>query len=80
MNEYVLLFQITIRKMPAVTRVGDADAAHCSGMSRAQGSPNVFCNGRPISRQGDKNTTHLKPGSPCHLTLLLLQVAVLLSK
>ena len=40
-KEYVPLFQITIRKMPAVTRVGDADAAHCSGMSRAQGSPNA---------------------------------------
>ena len=61
---YVPLFQIII-KMPAVTRVGDADAAHCSGMSRAQGSGNVFANGIPVSRQGDKNTTHLKPGSPC---------------
>ena len=64
-KEYVPSFQITIRKMPAVTRVGDADAAHCSGMSRAQGSGNVFANGIPVSRQGDKNTTHLKPGSPC---------------
>ena len=52
-------------KMPAVTRVGDADVAHCSGMSRAQGSGNVFANCKPISRQGDKNTTHLKPGNPC---------------
>ena len=51
---YVPLFQIII-KMPAVTRVGDADAAHCSGMSRAQGSGNVFANGIPVSRQGDKN-------------------------
>ena len=62
---YVPLFQIIINQMPAVTRVGDADVAHCSGMSRAQGSGNVFANGRPISRQGDKNTVHLKPGSPC---------------
>ena len=61
---YVPLFQ-TIINMPAVTRVGDADVAHCSGMSRAQGSSNVFANGRPISRQGDKNSIHLKPGSPC---------------
>ena len=61
---YVPLFQ-TIINMPAVTRVGDADVAHCSGMSRAQGSGNVFANGIPVSRQGDKNTTHLKPGSPC---------------
>ena len=51
--------------MPAVTRVGDADAAHCSGMVRAQGSGNVFVNGIALSRQGDKNTTHLLPGSPC---------------
>ena len=61
---YLPLFQIII-KMPAVTRVGDADVTHCTGMSRAQGSGNVFCNGRPVSRQGDKNTTHLKPGNPC---------------
>ena len=61
---YVPLFQIII-KMPAVTRVGDADVTHCSGMSRAQGSGNVFCNGIPISRQGDSNTVHLLPGSPC---------------
>ena len=45
--------------MPAATRIGDADVAHCSGMTRAQGSPNVFVNGIPWSRQGD--TTHLKP-------------------
>ena len=47
--------------MPAVTRIGDADVAHCSGMTRAAGSSNVFCNGIGISRQGDNNTTHLKP-------------------
>ena len=41
--------------MPAVTRIGDADVTHCSGMVRAQGSGNVFCNGIPISRQGDVN-------------------------
>ena len=51
--------------MPAVTRIGDADVAHCSGMVRAQGSGNVFANGIPISRQGDNNTTHLLPGAPC---------------
>jgi uncharacterized Zn-binding protein involved in type VI secretion len=51
--------------MPAVTRIGDADIPHCSPMSRAQGSPDVFCNSIPISRQGDLNTTHLLPGSPC---------------
>lgn len=51
--------------MPAVTRIGDADIPHCSGMARAAGSPNVFANGIPISRQGDANTGHLLPGSPC---------------
>jgi uncharacterized Zn-binding protein involved in type VI secretion len=51
--------------MPAATRVGDADVAHCSGMTRAQGSPNVRVNGKPWSRQGDNNTSHLLPGSPC---------------
>ncbi len=34
-------------------------------MTRAEGSPDVFCNGRPISRQGDNNTGHLLPPSPC---------------
>ena len=38
--------------MPAVTRIGDADVAHCSGMTRAEGSSDVFCNGIGISRQG----------------------------
>ena len=53
--------------MPAVTRIGDADVAHCSGMVRAAGSGNVFCNGIPISRQGDNNTSHLLPPDvpPC---------------
>lgn len=51
--------------MPAVTRIGDADVPHCSGMTRAVGSPNVFVNGIPVSRQGDNNTGHLLPGAPC---------------
>lgn len=51
--------------MPAATRVGDADIPHCSGMTRAEGSPNVFINGRAWSRQGDNNTVHLLPGIPC---------------
>ena len=48
--------------MPAVTRVGDADVAHCSGMTRAAGSGNVFVNGIAVSRQSDVNTGHLLPG------------------
>ena len=53
--------------MPAVTRIGDADVTHCSGMTRAQGSSNVFVNGIGVSRQGDVNTTHLLPPNipPC---------------
>lgn len=34
-------------------------------MVRAQGSPNVFVNGIPWSRQGDVNTPHLLPPAPC---------------
>ena len=53
--------------MPAVTRIGDADVTHCSGMVRAAGSSNVFVNGIAISRQGDNNTGHLLPPNrpPC---------------
>tara|TARA_B100001027_G_C16190891_1_gene295976 strand:- start:595 stop:885 length:291 start_codon:yes stop_codon:yes gene_type:complete len=51
--------------VPAVTRIGDADVAHCSGMTRAVGSPNVFANGIAVSRQSDVNTSHLLPGDPC---------------
>lgn len=51
--------------MPAITRIGDADVPHCSGMVRAAGSPDTFVNGIPISRQGDVNTGHLLPGDPC---------------
>jgi len=51
--------------VPAVTRVGDADVTHCSGMTRAVGSPNVRANSIAISRQGDNNTGHLLPGVPC---------------
>jgi len=51
--------------VPAATRIGDADVTHCSGMTRAEGSPNVYVNAIKWSRQGDNNTTHLLPGSPC---------------
>ena len=53
--------------MPAATRIGAADVAHCSGMTRAQGSPTVVVNGIAWSRQGDGNTTHLLPPNipPC---------------
>lgn len=51
--------------MPSITRIGDADISHCSGMVRAEGSPNVFVNSIALSRQGDLNTTHLLPPAPC---------------
>lgn len=47
------------------TRIGDADITHCSTPFRAVGSPNVFVNAIPWSRQSDINTAHLLPGSPC---------------
>ena len=51
--------------MPAATRIGDADVPHCSGMTRAVGSPNVFVNSIAWSRQSDVNTPHLLPPPPC---------------
>lgn len=51
--------------MPPATRIGDADIPHCSGMVRAVGSPDVFVNKIPWSRQTDVNTPHLLPGVPC---------------
>ncbi len=51
--------------MPAATRIGDADVTHCSGMVRAEGSPNVFVNNIAWSCQGDINTPHLKPPVVC---------------
>ena len=51
--------------MPAATRIGDADVSHCSGMTRAEGSPNVYVNTIKWSRLGDNNTVHLLPGTPC---------------
>jgi len=52
--------------MPAATRIGDMDVTHCSTPVRAVGSPTVFVNGIPWSRQSDSNTPHLLPGDdPC---------------
>ena len=43
----------------AATRIGDKDIVHdCIQQYRAEGSNDVFVNGIPWSRQGDKNTTH----------------------
>lgn len=48
--------------MPAAARQGDADVPHCSGHNIAQGSSDVFVNGRPVARLGDSSTPHLRPG------------------
>ena len=48
------------------TRIGDADISHCSGMTRAQGSRNVFVNGIPWSLETHDNTGHDKyAGDKC---------------
>jgi uncharacterized Zn-binding protein involved in type VI secretion len=53
--------------MPAVCRGDsvDCDVVHCSKPQRDARSDNVKVNGTGISRQGDNNTTHKKPGVPC---------------
>ena len=49
----------------AVCVIGDLDLVHCSVPSRLGGSTNVFVNGTGVSRQGDLNTSHQLPGTPC---------------
>lgn len=46
--------------MPSVTRLGDNDTGHdsCSATALIEGSPNVFCNKKPVGRKGDKYATH----------------------
>lgn len=51
--------------MPAICCIGDLDLVHCSLPIRAGGSTNVFVGGLGISRQGDLNTPHTLPGTPC---------------
>ena len=57
--------------MPAICRgsLVDKDIIHCSVPCRLEESPDVFVNkdsgGAGISRQGDNNTSHLKPPAPC---------------
>lgn len=49
--------------MPAVARIGDDDFPHIgvctSPMKRAQGSGNVFANGRAVTYRGAVNNVHL---------------------
>tara|TARA_B100001778_G_C18547689_1_gene611460 strand:- start:222 stop:518 length:297 start_codon:yes stop_codon:yes gene_type:complete len=53
--------------VPAICRGSsvDSDVTHCSTPKRDELSSNVTVNGTGISRQGDNNTTHQLPGSPC---------------
>jgi uncharacterized Zn-binding protein involved in type VI secretion len=52
--------------MPAVARVGDAGAVHCSSYTIATGSSDVFIDGRAVARNGDSSTVHQKPsGNKC---------------
>lgn len=50
--------------MPAVCRgdLVDKDVFHCSIPQRLEKSPDVFVNSIGVSRQGDKNDSHLIPG------------------
>ena len=45
--------------------LGAADVPHCGPMVRTVTQTSVNVNGIPISRQGDPNTPHLMPGTPC---------------
>lgn len=47
--------------MPAAARVGDPGIPHCSSYVIANGSGDVFVNGRPAARLGDLSTPHLRP-------------------
>ena len=56
--------------MPEVARGDSVDSVTtnhgCTGSTTTNGkSTTVFVNGIGVSRQGDNNTTHLLPGSPC---------------
>lgn len=52
--------------MPAVARLNDTCTGHGCWPSRPndQGSPNVFCNGRPVHRVGDHWQAHTCPSIP----------------
>jgi len=48
--------------MAAAARKGDPGLIHCSPWTIADGSADVFINGRAAARVGDSTTLHLKPG------------------
>ena len=52
--------------MTGVARAGDSGMVHCSGYVIANGSSDVFVNGRPAARVGDRSSVHLRPvGKKC---------------
>lgn len=54
--------------MPQATRKGDYNTGHdgCSPTALAEGSPNVFINGQPAGRVGDKYESHSCLAHPSH--------------
>ena len=46
--------------MPAVTRIGDADVTHCSGMVRAQGYNRMIWDIESWNRQSLSTLEHTK--------------------
>ena len=48
--------------MPQAARQGDQGIVHCSGYTIANGSNNVYINGKPAARVGDSSTVHQRPG------------------
>ena len=60
--------------MPAVARVGDREATHCSTPYRAGHVRTVFANGKALSCAGPKNTSHTRPCGPrcCNHTAPLI--------
>ena len=50
--------------MPAVARVGDREATHCSTPYRAGHVRTVFANGKALSCAGHKNTSHCSHTAP----------------
>jgi uncharacterized Zn-binding protein involved in type VI secretion len=47
--------------MPAVARLGDKEATHCSAPARMGHVRSVFANGIPLSCAGHLNAPHQKP-------------------
>ena len=54
--------------MPAATRLNDNCTGHdaCPPVPLAEGSPNVFTNGRPAGRRGDHYASHGCVSPPGH--------------